>query len=302
MTYGADWALDLPGVSVRTHDRPELPAQQPRRDPAAGHRPFRPLLRHRRPDQRQDRPDGRASPTASGSTRTASRSAATRSTRRSAAGGPMRRSAICGSTATSIRRSRICATARRSGSAAGSASPATGRSSARRSSTSPASRRIRCRMADGFEPIRHRLGILYDDDCIELGLTWRRDYETSRRRPAREHLPDPGGAEEFGPLRKPPCDAAKLRFSKFDAGQRPAFTGGMMKLGRLARAAIVLIAPMLSAVAAAQGGGSRHGRRGLNIPGNVQFVGQAGARRPQGDGDRQRRRHHRQRRRPARWR
>jgi len=34
-------------------------------------------------------------------------------------------------------------------------------------------------IADGFEPIRHRLGILYDDDCIELGLTWRRDYETS---------------------------------------------------------------------------------------------------------------------------
>jgi len=34
-------------------------------------------------------------------------------------------------------------------------------------------------MADGFQPIRHRLGILYDDDCIELGVTWRRDYETS---------------------------------------------------------------------------------------------------------------------------
>ncbi|HYJ31560.1 MAG TPA: LPS assembly protein LptD [Allosphingosinicella sp.] len=34
-------------------------------------------------------------------------------------------------------------------------------------------------VADGFEPIRHRLGILYDDDCIELGLTWRRDYEDS---------------------------------------------------------------------------------------------------------------------------
>ena len=33
--------------------------------------------------------------------------------------------------------------------------------------------------ADGFEPVRHRLGILYDDDCIELGLTWRRDYETT---------------------------------------------------------------------------------------------------------------------------
>jgi LPS-assembly protein len=34
-------------------------------------------------------------------------------------------------------------------------------------------------IADGFEPVRHRLGILYNDDCIELGLTWRRDYETS---------------------------------------------------------------------------------------------------------------------------
>jgi LPS-assembly protein len=34
-------------------------------------------------------------------------------------------------------------------------------------------------IADGFAPIRHRLGILYDDDCIELGLTWRRDYEPS---------------------------------------------------------------------------------------------------------------------------
>jgi LPS-assembly protein len=30
--------------------------------------------------------------------------------------------------------------------------------------------------ADGFEPIRTRLGVAYDDDCIELGLTWRRDY------------------------------------------------------------------------------------------------------------------------------
>ena len=34
-------------------------------------------------------------------------------------------------------------------------------------------------IADGFEPVRHRLGILYNDDCIELGLTWRRDYEAS---------------------------------------------------------------------------------------------------------------------------
>lgn len=31
--------------------------------------------------------------------------------------------------------------------------------------------------ADGFEPVRHRLGIAYEDDCLELGLTWRRDYQ-----------------------------------------------------------------------------------------------------------------------------
>lgn len=31
--------------------------------------------------------------------------------------------------------------------------------------------------ADGFTPIRHRLGISYDDDCLSIGLTWRRDYQ-----------------------------------------------------------------------------------------------------------------------------
>ncbi len=30
---------------------------------------------------------------------------------------------------------------------------------------------------DGFQPIRHRLGVAYDDECISIGLTWRRDYE-----------------------------------------------------------------------------------------------------------------------------
>ena len=32
---------------------------------------------------------------------------------------------------------------------------------------------------DGYEPVRHRLGIAYDDDCLEIGITWRRDYEAS---------------------------------------------------------------------------------------------------------------------------
>lgn len=30
--------------------------------------------------------------------------------------------------------------------------------------------------SDGFEPIRTRIGIGYEDDCLELGLTWRRDF------------------------------------------------------------------------------------------------------------------------------
>lgn len=32
-------------------------------------------------------------------------------------------------------------------------------------------------LADGYEPIRHRLGIAYEDDCLTFGLTWRRDYD-----------------------------------------------------------------------------------------------------------------------------
>ena len=32
-------------------------------------------------------------------------------------------------------------------------------------------------LADGFEPVRQRIGIAYEDECLELGLSWRRDYE-----------------------------------------------------------------------------------------------------------------------------
>ncbi|WP_425443034.1 LPS-assembly protein LptD [Sphingomonas guangdongensis] len=34
-------------------------------------------------------------------------------------------------------------------------------------------------VADGYEPLRHRLGVAYEDDCLKLGLTWRRDYRTT---------------------------------------------------------------------------------------------------------------------------
>jgi LPS-assembly protein len=31
-------------------------------------------------------------------------------------------------------------------------------------------------VADGWDPVRQRLGIQYEDDCIQVGLTWKRDY------------------------------------------------------------------------------------------------------------------------------
>ena len=32
-------------------------------------------------------------------------------------------------------------------------------------------------LADGFDPVRHRLGVQYEDDCLRIGVTWRRDYQ-----------------------------------------------------------------------------------------------------------------------------
>lgn len=33
--------------------------------------------------------------------------------------------------------------------------------------------------SDGFDPVRHRLGVQYEDDCLKAGLTWRRDYNNT---------------------------------------------------------------------------------------------------------------------------
>jgi len=30
--------------------------------------------------------------------------------------------------------------------------------------------------SNGFQPLRTRLGVAYSDDCLEFGVTWRRDY------------------------------------------------------------------------------------------------------------------------------
>jgi LPS-assembly protein len=32
-------------------------------------------------------------------------------------------------------------------------------------------------LADGFDPIRTRIGVTYEDDCLRLGVSWKRDYE-----------------------------------------------------------------------------------------------------------------------------
>ena len=34
-------------------------------------------------------------------------------------------------------------------------------------------------IADGFSPVRHRLGVQYEDDCLRLGVTWKRDYQNT---------------------------------------------------------------------------------------------------------------------------
>ena len=34
-------------------------------------------------------------------------------------------------------------------------------------------------LSNGYQPIRHRLGIAYTDECLDIGFTWRRDYDTT---------------------------------------------------------------------------------------------------------------------------
>lgn len=34
-------------------------------------------------------------------------------------------------------------------------------------------------ISDGFDPARHRLGVAYEDDCLRLGFTWRHEYQTT---------------------------------------------------------------------------------------------------------------------------
>ncbi|WP_033919805.1 LPS-assembly protein LptD [Sphingomonas sp. 37zxx] len=31
-------------------------------------------------------------------------------------------------------------------------------------------------LSDGFDPVRHRIGVEYEDECLRIGIAWRRDY------------------------------------------------------------------------------------------------------------------------------
>ncbi|KQS05345.1 organic solvent tolerance protein [Sphingomonas sp. Leaf357] len=34
-------------------------------------------------------------------------------------------------------------------------------------------------VSDGFTPVRHRLGVSYEDDCLKIGFTWKHDYQST---------------------------------------------------------------------------------------------------------------------------
>ena len=262
VTYGFDWAVDLPGISVRTNIGQSYRLDRQPVDPAARHRPFRPLLRHRRPDHASASAGSSASPTASGSTRTA---LALRRNEIDAAIGGRRTYATIGY----LRLDRDI-------------DPAIEDLARPRGDQVRRPRRLRPLLVDlrldRDRPHRPAGGsALASPTASSRSATGSASSTTT----IASSLASPGGA-----TMKPPAtpgggtpsssgwrcaiwgaresrDAAKLRFSKSGAGYAPAFTGGMMKLGWLPRAAIVLIAPLLSVVAAAQSG-APSGQ--LNIP------------------------------------
>src|SRR5688500_10840405 len=65
--------------------------------------------------------------------------------------------------------------------------------------------------------------------------------------------------------------AAKLRFSNVQAWQRPAFIGGMMSLGPLPRAAMIVAGTLAAAAAFAQAD-SPPATTGITLPTNVEFL------------------------------
>ena len=66
-------------------------------------------------------------------------------------------------------------------------------------------------LADGLTPVRHRLGISYEDECLELGVSWRRDYERIGDVPEGKHIRPPFGPEGAWPLRLRSAACVKRR-------------------------------------------------------------------------------------------
>ena len=54
-------------------------------------------------------------------------------------------------------------------------------------------------LADSSEPVRHRMGITYEDECLELGVAWKRDYERIENSKG-QHFFDQFRAEGHRPL------------------------------------------------------------------------------------------------------
>src|SRR3546814_2954177 len=71
-------------------------------------------------------------------------------------------------------------------------------------------------------------------------------------------------------------EPAKLGFSNIAAHKRPAFTGGMMKLGTFGRAALMLAGSAFAAAAVAQTVGDEGSSTtdALNIPANPEIFGE----------------------------
>ncbi len=176
-TYGLDWQFDRPGLRIKTTVGPVLPPDQ---------RPVPAARRHR--DQRPDVSDfvGRTEvryqgfrqghATASGSTRTVSRCAATSSTLTVGSSetyfeaGYLRLNRDIAAGLEDLQDREELRVAGRVGFAKYWSVFGSAVVNLTDRDEDP------LLTSDGFDPLRTRLGVAYSDDCLELSLTWRRDY------------------------------------------------------------------------------------------------------------------------------
>ena len=147
-------------------------------------------------------------------------------------------------------------------------------------------------MADGFDPVRHRLGVAYEDDCLRLGLTWRRDY------------PDTGDARRgnsflltlaFKNLGAKPRFSLTWRAWAMQMHSHASMRAVLKNMSNSPRARIALgvAGLLLAGTAIAQTADAPQDNvpppTNLNLPDNPTDLRQERSQRPQADRDRQRR-------------